>query len=390
MTPGKTPPRLATLVVLTATTLMSLNMFLPALPILAIDLGTDYATASWAISGYLAATGLVQLVAGPISDNVGRRPVVLTALAVFALASIGCALSQTITQFLLFRFGQSVAVAGYAMSLAIVLDTTETDAATSKLGTISASVAIVPMLSPFLGGLLTEFLGWRSCFWLYALCGLGLLAITYVDLGETRKPGNASPAEDRSRLLRNPRFWGFAACMGFSVGAFYIFLAGAPLVATQVFGINSAILGGILGSITAGFLVGSIASARLGQRLGPMPLILTGRTVALIGLTTGMVLFLFGATSPYLYFAATWCVGIGNGLTTPGANASALSVEPKAAGAAAGICGATVVFCGAGLTAIAGSTVGGDRPELILLALMLLSSIVGFCALLLTRQPRQF
>lgn len=365
-------------------------MFLPALPILAIDLGTDYATASWAISGYLAATGLVQLVAGPISDNVGRRPVVLTALAVFALASIGCALSQTITQFLLFRFGQSVAVAGYAMSLAIVLDTTETDAATSKLGTISASVAIVPMLSPFLGGLLTEFLGWRSCFWLYALCGLGLLAITYVDLGETRKPGNASPAEDRSRLLRNPRFWGFAACMGFSVGAFYIFLAGAPLVATQVFGINSAILGGILGSITAGFLVGSIASARLGQRLGPMPLILTGRTVALIGLTTGMVLFLFGATSPYLYFAATWCVGIGNGLTTPGANASALSVEPKAAGAAAGICGATVVFCGAGLTAIAGSTVGGDRPELILLALMLLSSIVGFCALLLTRQPRQF
>lgn len=389
MTPAKTPPSLPTLVFLAATTVMSLNLFLPALPELARSLGTDYATASWAISGYLAATGIVQLVAGPLSDRIGRRPVVLTSLLIFTFASVGCALSGDMSTFLTFRLAQSVAISGFSMSLAIIIDTTEKSAATAKIGTISAAVAAIPMISPVIGGVLTELFGWRSCFWLYAILGLALFTATYLDLGETRKTNRSGDKPDRGRLLRNRRFWGFAACIAFSIGAFYIFLTGAPLVATEVFGISSGVLGGIIGSITVGYLIGSTTTARIGARFGPMPLIVAGRSVACIGLAVGLCAVLLGVENPVVYFASTACVGIGNGLTTPGANASALSVDPDAAGAAAGISGALTVFVGAIITGFAGTALHLGPPEALLLALMLTSSAIAFAALLLTRGQNQ-
>lgn len=387
MRPPTTPPHILTLIVLTAITTASLNLFLPALPSIAADLRTDYATASWAISGYLAATGVVQLLAGPLSDRVGRRPVVLGALAIFAGASAGCALADDIATFLSFRMAQSVAVSGFAMSLAIVRDTTQTDQATSRIGTITAAMAIVPMLGPVLGGAIDVALGWRAIFWLYTAVGLGLLTLCFFDLGETRVVEASNQGHDRGRLLRAPAFWGFAFCTAFSTSAFYVFLAGAPLVATKIYGLSAAVLGMIVGSITFGFILGSTISARFGARIGPMPLILSGRSVACVGLGLGVIGALVTDLPVWLYFAATWTVGLGNGLTMPGSNALALSVEPRAAGTAAGLSGALTVFSGAALTGLTGWMIGGAFPQIVLLILMLAASSVALVSVLLMR-PR--
>ena len=118
MRPALTPPRLITLILLTALSTLSLNMFLPSLANIAEALGTDYASVSLAIGGYLAVTAVIQLIAGPLSDRIGRRPVLLGALALFALASAGCALATRSEVFLAFRMLQGGVIAGYALSLA--------------------------------------------------------------------------------------------------------------------------------------------------------------------------------------------------------------------------------------------------------------------------------
>ncbi|MEL7525593.1 MAG: MFS transporter, partial [Pseudomonadota bacterium] len=100
---ARTPPHLVTIILLTAFSPLSLNMFLPSLGTIAVDLQTDYALVSVAIAGYLAATAVIQLVVGPLADRYGRRPVLLVALVLFSLASLVCALAENIWVFLLFR-----------------------------------------------------------------------------------------------------------------------------------------------------------------------------------------------------------------------------------------------------------------------------------------------
>jgi len=99
MRAATTPPHLHTLILLTAFSPLTLNMFLPSLGNIADDLQTDYAVVSLAVAGYLAVTAVIQLIAGPLSDRFGRRPVLLSALSVFTLASMGCALADGAMRF---------------------------------------------------------------------------------------------------------------------------------------------------------------------------------------------------------------------------------------------------------------------------------------------------
>ena len=99
-------------------------MFLPSLASIADDFETSYSTVSLAVGGYLAVTAVVQLIAGPLSVRIGRRPIMLGALLIFSTASLVCALANDIWVFLAFRMLQAGTIAGYAVSLAIVRDTT--------------------------------------------------------------------------------------------------------------------------------------------------------------------------------------------------------------------------------------------------------------------------
>ena len=123
MRKASAPPALATLILMTGTSVATLNMIVPSLANIARDLQADYALVSMALGGYLAVTAAVQLGVGPLSDRVGRRPVLLAALAVFAVASLGCAVARTVEGLLAFRMLQATVVSGSVLSLAIVRDT---------------------------------------------------------------------------------------------------------------------------------------------------------------------------------------------------------------------------------------------------------------------------
>lgn len=381
-------PHLATLILMAAVSILTLNMFLPSLPAIAEAFGVTYSRATLAIGAYLATSAVLQLVIGPLSDRVGRRPVLLAALSVFTLASLGCAMAQSFTVFLSCRLLQAFAVAGTVIALAMVRDTRGGSEAAGLIGTINMAMAIAPMAGPMLGGLLDAYLGWRAIFLAYALAGAGSIVLCFLDAHETR-PARPATAIHPFALLREPLFWGYAWCLALSIGAFYVFLAGTPLVAQSVFGISPAQIGFFLGSISGGFLIGSFLSRKITKGRPPWVVMLVGRLFATFGLSIGLVLCLALEPSIWVTFGATICVGVGNGLSTPGSSAGALSVRPELAGSAAGIMGALTVATGALATTLSAPFLTASPTAPTLVGLMLAATLGALIAALLVARAER-
>lgn len=390
------PPKLPTLMLLTALSVLSLNMFLPSLANIAADLQADYALVNLSIAGYAASTAALQLIIGPLSDRFGRRPVLLAGLIVFILASVGCMLATEIRLFLAFRLLQGAIISGYVVSLAIIRDSVRAQEAASLMGYVSVAMAAGPMLGPMLGGMLDELFGWRASFGAFVAFGIAVLALCWVDLGETNKTPSDTIMKQfltYPELFRSPRFWAYALCMAFSTGAFYAFLGGAPLVAKTVFEMSPATLGFYMGTMTAGFMLGSFLSGRYASRYKLTTMMIAGRIVACISLVVGLLLFLVGAVHVISLFGACVVVGLGNGLTMPSSSAGALSVRPKLAGSASGLAGSLTVAGGAVISSITGAILTEENGAYAVLGVMLFSSLTALLAALyvlwLDRTERQ-
>jgi len=380
-----TPPKLSTLILLSALSVGSLNMFVASLSNIATDFDADYSLVNLSIAGYAAMTAVLQLIMGPMSDRFGRRPVILIGLSVFTLASFGCLLADNIWTFLFFRLLQGAIISGSVLSNAVVRDMVPAKRAASLLGYLAMAWAVAPMLGPMLGGVLDELFGWRASFVAFAGFGGLILVLCWFDLGETNKTPSATfRAQLRTYpvLFRSRRFWGYALCMAFSVGAFYAFLGGAPLVAKTMFGMSAGTLGFFIGTITVGFFLGSFLSGRYAERYPLTTMMIIGRVVACTGLVIGLLLFFSGFVHLLSLFGATIFVGIGNGLTMPSSSAGAMSVRPELAGSASGLSGALIVGGGAVMSLITGAFLTAGNGAYPLLAVMLLSSFLGLIAAL--------
>ncbi len=205
----------------------------------------------------------------------------------------------------------------------------------------------------------------------------------WVDLGETNTTPSETFAEQfrtYPELFRSRRYWGYALCMAFSTGSFYVFLAGAPLVAVAMLGLSPMVLGFYMGTITAGFGLGSFLSGRYARRYPLTTMMIVGRIVACSGLLGGLVLVLAGSVNVISLFGATVFVGLGNGLTMPSCSVGAMSVRPKLAGSAAGLAGALTVGAGAVLTSITGAILTQENGAYTLLGMMLISSLMALVA----------
>ncbi|KPF48179.1 hypothetical protein IP87_07940 [beta proteobacterium AAP121] len=377
------PPRLITLTLLTGLAAVAFNMILPSLPSMARDLAARESVTALAVSGYMLASAFFQLTLGPLSDRWGRRPVMLTALGVFALASLGCMLADNVLVLLVCRVLQAVVIAGAVVSSAAIRDQYSATESAAKLSLIASAMAVAPMLGPMFGGMLDVTLGWRSVFALYAGLAGVLLVVAWLDMGETRAPGLPAPRwADFLALAQAGRYWAYVLCTAFSVGAFYVFVTGVPYVATAVWGLSPAEVGLGVGSITGGFLVGAAVSARQGRRLGPGVLLVTGRVVSVVAMALAAALYLAGLSHPLALFGLTLFVGLGNGLTLPNANAGAMSVRPALAGTAAGLSGAISMVLGALLSTLTAVVIEHSRSPGVLLLLILGCTLASLAAAL--------
>lgn len=388
--PPDTPkgPRLITLICMAGIGTIGLNLILPSLPTIARDLGGSLAQLSIAVSGYLAATAVVQLTAGPLSDRIGRRPVTLGALGIFIAASVVCALAQTLWLFLVARLIQASVVTCFAMSLAITRDTLPPAQAAARLGTIMMFMGLAPLLGPMLGGVIDETLGWRASFWVFAIAGLALFAWCLKDLTETRAR-IAGQSQNAMLLFGDPRFWAFALTLAFSLGVFFTFIACVPIVGAAALGLSPSQIGIGIGSITIGYVLGSAVTSRIASRVQITHMVLAGRSIAFLGLSTGLLVLLILPISPMVFFGFTILAGFGNGISMPPANAGITSVRPELAGTAAGASGALSVSVGAVLTGLSGPFIAAapspERLMAMLTAIAALALIAAFAAFRLSR-----
>ena len=379
-----TPPHMFTLVMLAGLSALNMSLFLPSLNTIAAEYGVDYSVMQLAVSGYFAATAIMQIIVGPISDRFGRRPVVLVGFAIFTAASAGAALAPSGAAFLGFRLVQATVATGMVLSRAVVRDLVSQDKAASMIGYVTLGMSIMPMIGPFIGGAVDEFLSWRANFWLLTLMGLFMVVLVWADQGETVRD-RGLPFREQVRqypaLLGSPRFWGYVLCTAFAAGAYYALLGGASLVASGVFGLSPLQTGFALGSPTVGYAVGNYISGRFSVRFGVNRMTLVGTAIASAGLAISLAISVSGYESALLFFGFCTFLGLGNGLTMPNATAGMLSVRPHLAGTASGLGGAIMVTGGAALSAVAGSSLSPEAGSLPLQAIMFGSSVLSGVAI---------
>lgn len=393
MAPATSKPNLVTLILLTSVAVMSLNIFLPSLGGIAEEFGVSYTLVALSISAFLLVSAVLQLIMGPLSDRYGRRPVLLVGLVVFVIASLGCALSQDVWAFLGFRMLQGGVVSGMVLGRAIVRDVYAPQEAAKRIAQIGAAMALAPLIAPLVGGILDSLFGWRSVFYLLALSGAAVFVLCWADLGETNQLKQASfAAQFRAypEVLRSGSFWAYSGVLVFSLGGFYAYLAGAPLVGEEIFDLSTATVGLMMGATAVGFLMGNLVTTRLGARFGSLRLILWGRWLSMLGCLVAALLMALGVLHPSVMFAGAVALGLGNGLTLPGANVGVMSVAPHLAGSASGLSGAVGVVIGAVLTPLVSTLVAGENgAEMLMLSMAACGALALLSAWKVAQLERQ-
>jgi DHA1 family bicyclomycin/chloramphenicol resistance-like MFS transporter len=342
-------PRSRSLVVLlgalTGLTALSIDMSLPALPTLAAVFATSADRAALTLSMFLAGYSASQLFYGPLADRFGRRPPLLVGLALYAAGGIGCALSGSIVQLVLWRLVQGVgACAGPILARAVVRDLYERRRGAQILSYMTLIMAVAPLLAPILGGYLL-LLHWRAIFGLLALIGLGILAATWAGLPESipwRNHRATRPAE----LLRNlVDFVTRRVCVGYAFLVSFIFcglfayISGSPFVLIEVFGVPSNRFGYLFGLNAFALMAGALINTRLVRRVPPRTILRIGVALILAGGAAISVCAVFrlggvaGIVGPILIYI------LGMGMVTPNAIAAAMEPVPRMAGFASSLIG---------------------------------------------------
>ena len=380
-----TPPHILTLVLITGMSALSMSIFLPSLATMTTYFETEYAIMQIALSGYLAATAVLQVFIGPISDRYGRRVLVLGSLVVFVLATIGALFATTVEVFLLFRILQAAVATSMALGRAIVRDIVPQDQAASMIGYVTMGMALVPMVGPMIGGALEQAFGWQATFVLLGLAGFATMMLVYFDLGETVK-GEGTRFRDQlstyPELFRSPRFWGYVLCAAFGSGAFFALLGGTSFVASEIFGLSPLWSGIALGAPAVGYATGNFFSGRFSVRVGINRMAIIGTSITICGLGLSAILTILGVHHPLNFFGFCIFLGLGNGIMLPNVMAGSISVRPHLAGTASGLGGAIMIGGGAALSQFAGSILTVETGTMPLQLIMLGVSIMALLSVL--------
>ncbi|SFK01438.1 multidrug effflux MFS transporter [Celeribacter marinus] len=380
-----TPPHIMTLVMMAGLQAMTMNIYLPALPRMADHFGTTYGLIQLSVAVFMATNAVLQIFIGPISDRYGRRPVVLIGIALFLLATLGVIYAPTLEAFLIMRAGQAAIVTAMVLSRAIVRDIAPPEEAGSMLAYVTMGMALVPMIAPTVGGLLTNLYGWESSFWVLFGVGVLLLMVVWFDLKETAPKSDVSllgQIHNFPELITSKRFIGYTLSVTCASGAFFAYIGGAAYVGKTLFGLSEAKLGLYMGTPALGYFFGNFIAGRYSRRVGINRMILAGGIVATSGIFAALVFSVVGHSSVNIFFGAMVFLGLGNGMQIPNGLAGSMMVRPQLAGTAAGLGGSIMLAGGASISAFAGTLLGGSSGEIPLLFLMTLMSLAAIVAIL--------
>ncbi|MCB5411414.1 multidrug effflux MFS transporter [Pseudogemmobacter faecipullorum] len=348
--------------VLSAVGPFAIDMYLPALPSVARDLGVDEARAALTLTAYFITFGIAQMLYGPMADAIGRKKPILLGMAIFILATFGAAFAPDMSWLLVARAIQGFGAATLmVVPRAVIRDMASGPDAARMMAGIMIVIAVSPLLAPLGGSAIMASGGtWREIFLLLAVVSCLVFLLTCLMLPETLKPENRRPVrilpmlEAAKILLTDRRFMGLTMINGFGMAAFFVFLATASFVYTEQYQLSPTQFSLAFGVNAIGFFAASQFAGRLTARYGMervISLAVTGFTATLVLLA---LLILAGAQSLWLLQAG---LGLGFGflgLVMPTATVMALDPHPTIAGMASSLGGTIQMLTGGAMIAICG------------------------------------
>lgn len=268
----------------------SVDMYLPAFPAIGREFGASPIALQQTLSAYLFGFAFMMLWHGALSDALGRRPIVIGSLAVYALATLGCAIAGNIESLWLFRAVQGLSAgAGVVVGRAIVRDRFHGADAQRVMSQITLFFGVAPAVAPVLGGIVLNALGWRAMFWVLLALVLGLIVWAVKSLPETL-PQDARQTLNPRALARNYRavllridFLLLAMIPAFNFCAFFLYIASAPVFIIDLLGLSSLSFAWLFVPMIVGIMAGASLSGRLAGRISPLRQIRLGYALMAAG-----------------------------------------------------------------------------------------------------------
>lgn len=378
----------ALLAFLTALGPLSTDMYLPSLPAIAAALGSDSAGAQMTLSAFLFGFAGGQIFYGPLSDRLGRKPVLLGGMALFITASLACAFAPDMTWLIAGRFFQALGASGpIVLGRAIVRDLYEGPRAGRELSRMGTVMGVVPALAPLLGGVLETAFGWRSSFFATAFFGVALGTIVILMLPETLRERSPHAVSLRSIfagfkvLLQHPRYRFYVSLSALVYSGLFTFISGSSFVLQKVYGLSVMGFSMVFSFVVLGFVTGTLVAQRAVGRLGLDRTIGLG-VMALAGGGAAMMLAVwFGPGSPLEIMLPMTLYTMGVGLVMPQSMAGAMTPFPERAGAASSLLGLIQMM----MAALVGTLLGQMLDWGSALPLPALILVLGGSALLVHR-----
>lgn len=358
----------------------SIDTFLPALPALAAGLNASLFQAQQALSAYLIGFALMSLWHGAISDALGRRPVVLVSMAVYAAAALACTLAPSIEWLIGARLVQGLSGgAGFVITRAIIRDCFEGVDAQRKLANVMVIFAIAPALAPMLGGYLDAWLGWRSVFGFMLAASLALWLWLWLRLPETlaaaqRRPLHPLPlARAYFQVFTRIEFWLLAACLAFNFSAFFIYIMASPAFVIDHLKLTGTDFGWLFIPAIGGMMLGNRIVNRYAGRVSARRMVALGFAVMGTGVGVNLLLQLTlaprlapGSWLTFISIAPIALASIGQSLITPTLQIMLMDLFPDRRGMMSSCQGFTQVLVSALTAGVVAPLLSGSAQHLVL------------------------
>src|SRR5216684_3421411 len=374
---------------LTAFGPLSIDMYLPALPAIARDLAASESIVQLTLTACLIGLALGQLVAGPLSDNLGRRRPLLIGVAGYVVVSLLCAIAPSAWLLVVLRLIQGLTgAAGIVIARAIVRDLYSGSAAARYFSRLILVMGLAPILAPVVGAQLLRFTSWHGIFLVLAL----ITALLW--LGAARALPETLPVERRRsgslgdtlqtfrRLAADTRFLGYAVSGGLGFGAMFAYIAGSPFVLQGIYHVSPQTFSLIFGLNAVGFVITSQINGSLVGRIPPARLLTVGVTVTGVAGLALLAVILIGGLGLAVVLPPLFVLVSSIGFVVPNAVALALSRHPEAAGTGSALLGVIQSGIGAAGAPLVG--IAGITTALPMAAVIATSGVCAVLARLLT------
>ncbi|HUC92204.1 MAG TPA: multidrug effflux MFS transporter [Paenibacillus sp.] len=366
---------------LTALAPLSIDMYLPALPMLAGDFQTDSATAQLSLTAFFLGLACGQLIAGPVSDAAGRRKPLLIGMSSYVAASLLSAAAPSIEVFVMLRLIQGFAGAfGIVIARAIVRDHYSGAELTRFFAMLSMVGGSAPVLAPIAGGLLLAVIAWPGIFLVLAALGSCMLLAAFYAVPESLaddnrvKGGLGKSLSVMRRLLADREFMGYVLALGLVSAGLFAYIAGSPFILQEIYGVSPQVFSLLFAANGVGFIVGSQLAARIALRFGERRVLAFGLYLSAVNGLILLLILIAGAGLAYVLpplFIIVACIGI---VSTTGSSL-ALQNHQKSAGTAAALMGLSSMLLGAVVSPLVG--LGGSLTAL---PMGLVITVCNMCA----------